>query len=83
MKKTNLRTTAFGVVLGLSLALGLGFGTTVLSAAVSAPVAEQSQTCDKPEACPVQDATSCPMGGGNGAQASTARHSCPVKGNNI
>ena len=77
MKKTNLRTAVFGVFLGLALALGLGVGTTVLSASVSAPVAEQSQSCDKPELCPVPDASSCPVDTGKSAAATTAKQSCP------
>ena len=83
MKKTNLRTASFGVFLGLALALGLGVGTSVLSASVNAPVAEQSQSCEKPELCPIQDASSCPMDAGKSAAATTARQSCPHPGSKI
>jgi hypothetical protein len=45
MKKNSLRTSAFGVIVGLALATGLGVG-----------VAEQNAICplpDKPASCPI------------------------------
>lgn len=77
MKKNSLRTSAFGVVVGLALATGLGVGATMLSASVSTPAAQQTQSCDKPAICPLQDKVSCPVN--SKARADVSRQSCPGK----
>ena len=76
MKKNTFRTAAVGTFLGLSLVLGLGIGTTVLNAAVSSPASEQSQICDKPAACPLQDTSACPIEAGKTAKTSASAQ-CP------
>jgi hypothetical protein len=72
MKKNSLRTSAFGVIVGLALATGLGVGVTVLGASVSTPVAEQNAICplpDKPASCPISSE----------AQAKVSKKCCPGK----
>jgi|GEM_PF-4691605 len=82
MRKSTLRTAAAGTFLGLALALGLGMGATVLGAAVTAPAVEQGKTCDKPEACPLEDKPDCPKGDAKTTETSAASH-CPFNGGKI
>ena len=71
MKKNSLRTSAFGVIVGLALATGFGVGATVLGASVITPVAEQNAIC------PLQDKASCPIS--SAAQANVPKKCCPGK----
>lgn len=82
MKKSTLRTAAVGTFLGLALALGLGVGATVLGAAVTTPAVKQSKTCEKPEACPLEDKPDCPKDAAKTTETSAASH-CPLKGSKI
>lgn len=83
MNKNTFRTAAFGTFLGLALALGLGFGTTMLGAAVITPSAEQAKTCDKPEVCPLEDKVECPKGTSPKATQTSASAACPYSGAKI
>ncbi len=66
--KIKRRISVLSILLGLAVAGGLGLGTTLLDAAMSAPAAEQSKTCDKPQVCPMQEKPSCPMETDGGTQ---------------
>ncbi len=83
MKKNTFRTAAFGTFLGLTLSLGLGFGTTMLSAAVISPTVEQSKTCDKPEVCPLEDKVDCPKTASPKTTQTSAPTQCPYSGAKI